>query len=198
MRPYRRKFSNFLIDRQFQIKYMLVTVLLLLAYTFIFVVLLFLPYLLTLSFDYPLDEQAEAARAFLILHNRVWPAIGTVIVVLGALSIFVTHRIAGPVYRIKQALAEIAGGHLDTTVRLRKWDDLQEMARHVNLLAEELHTVVTAMKDEYARLSSHIDELEGQIRAQTLSEASGRELIRRVQESRGKIAETLDRFKLRS
>lgn len=198
MRPYRRKFRNFLIDRQFQIKYMLVTVLLLLAYTFIFVVLLFLPYLLTLSFDYPLDEQAEAARAFLLLHNRVWPAIGTVIVVLGALSIFVTHRIAGPVYRIKQALAGIAGGHLDTTVRLRKWDDLQEMAQHVNLLAEELHTVVTAMKDEYARLTADIDELEGQIQAQTLSEASGRELISRVQESRGKIAATLDRFKLRS
>ena len=56
MRTYRRKFSNFLIDREFQIKYMLVTVLLLLAYTFIFAVLLFLPYLLTLSFDYPLDE----------------------------------------------------------------------------------------------------------------------------------------------
>lgn len=197
MRPYRRKFSNFLIDRQFQTKYLLVTILLLLAYTFIFVMLLFLPYLLTLAFDYPLDEQAEAARILLILHNRVWPAIGTVIVVLGALSIFVTHKIAGPLHRIKQALTEIAGGNLETTVKLRKWDDLQEMAQHVNLLAEELHAVVTTLKDDHERHSAHIDELEGQIRARTLSEASGRELIDRVQASRRKIAETLDRFKLR-
>jgi methyl-accepting chemotaxis protein len=195
MKPYKRR--HYYIDKQFQTKYMLLTILLLLIYTFIFVSIMFAPHMLTLYFDYPLADKAEAARAILLLHRKVWPWIGGVILVLGAFSIFITHKIAGPLYRLKKSLTEVAEGNLDVTVKLRKWDDLQDLAQQVNQLIDELRTFVTALKSDYVMLSEYIMELEREIEAKVITEESGRAIISKVQASRKNIEEALDRFKIK-
>jgi methyl-accepting chemotaxis protein len=195
MKPYKRR--HYYIDKQFQNKYMLLTIILLLIYTFIFVSIMFAPHMLTLYFDYPLADKAEAARVILLLHRKVWPWIGGVILLLGALSIFITHKIAGPLYRLKKSLAEVAEGNLDVTVKLRKWDDLQDLADHVNQLIGELRTFVTVLKGDYDMLSEYIIELEREIDAKVITEESGRAIISKVQASRKNIEETLDRFKIK-
>jgi len=195
MKPYKRR--HYYIDKQFQTKYMLLTILLLLIYTFIFVSIMFAPHMLTLYFDYPLADKAEAARAILLLHRKVWPWIGGVILVLGAFSIFITHKIAGPLYRLKKSLTEVAEGNLDVTVKLRKWDDLQDLADHVNQLIGELRAFVTALKSDYDMLSDYIQELEREIDAKVITEESGRAIISKVQASRKNIEEALERFKIK-
>ena len=67
------KRKNYFIEKKFQTKYLLLSLLLLLSYTFIFIVVIFAPYIFTLYFDYPLSEKNEAARALLLLHGTVWP-----------------------------------------------------------------------------------------------------------------------------
>lgn len=194
MRPYRRR--QFFIDKQFQTKYMLLTILMLLAYTAVFVVIIFTPYILPLHFNLPMEERAEAARVLLILHKNVWPALLLVIPLLGTLSIFITHKIVGPIYRLKKALKEITEGNLDTRVTLRKGDDLQDLAEHVNLLSEELRTFVAALNRDYDTLSGYMEELERQIESRSITEEKGREIIQRVNASRKNIEETLERFKI--
>lgn len=195
MKPYKRR--KFFIEKQFQTKYLLLTILLLALYSLIFVALIFLPYILPLHYNTPLTERAEAAEILLILHNRVWPALLVVIMLLGSLSIFISHKIAGPLYRLKKALQEITEGNLDTRVTLRKGDELRDMAEHINHLAEELRTFVTALKNDYDLLSTYIGELEKQIETRMISEESGREIIEKVNISRKNIHEALDRFKIK-
>jgi methyl-accepting chemotaxis protein len=191
-----QKRRNYYIEKRFQTKYLLLTLLLLLTYTSIFVIILFAPYILTLYFDNPLAEKAEASRVLLLLHRKVWPAIGVVILLFGALSIFISHKIAGPLHRLKKSLSLITEGNLDIKVKLRKGDDLKDLAEHVNILVEELRTVVNAFRLDYDLLSDYILEIEHDIKANVFTEESGRKIIKKVQDSRKNIEAALEKFKV--
>jgi methyl-accepting chemotaxis protein len=192
-----QKRRTYYIEKKFQTKYILLTIFLLLTYTFAFIIIIFSPYILTLYFDfYSLSEKAEAARTLLLLHAKVWPGIAGIILLFGALSIFITHKIAGPLYRLKKTISEITKGNLDVKVRLRKRDDLKDLAEHVNMLADELKTFVNTVKADYDLLSEYIFELEREIDAKMLTEESGRALINKVEENKNKIEATLEKFNI--
>jgi methyl-accepting chemotaxis protein len=191
-----QKRRKYYIEKKFQTKYLLLTLLLLLSYTSAFVIILFAPYILTLYFDNPVVEKAEASRVLLLLHRNIWPAIGAVIILFGAVSIFVTHKIAGPLYRLKKSVSLITQGNLDINVNLRKGDDLKDLAEHINILVEELRTVVTALKVDYDLLSDFILDIEREMKENTFSEESGRKMIKKVLHSRKNIEAFLDKFKL--
>lgn len=195
MRPYKRR--NFFIDREFQLKYILLVIFMLLLYTMVFIGTLFIPQLLQLFFDSHLEDQVKAAEILLLYHKHVWPAVFIVIPLFGFFSIFFTHKIAGPAYRLKVRLQELTAWNLDSRVTLRKGDDLQELADCVNLLSDELRDFTAALKGNYDTLSNHIDEIQEQILSGTISEESGSELINRLSASRKSIAETLERFRIK-
>ncbi len=192
MRNYNRR--KFFIDRKFQLKYILLVIFMLLLYTIVFVGMLFIPQLLPLIFNAPTDEQARAAEILLLYHKNVWPAVFVVIPLFGFFSIFFTHKIAGPVYRLKTKLEQMTAWDLDSKVTLRSGDDLQDLADCVNLLSDELQIFTAALKENYKSLSANIDEIEKQIEAGTLNRESGKEIIVSLSFSRKSIAETLARF----
>lgn len=190
------KRRNYFIEKKFQTKYILLTILLLLSYTLMFVTIIFAPYILTLYFDYPLAEKTDAARALLLLHAKIWPWIGGIIIFFGAVSIFISHKVAGPLYRVKKSLDRITEGDLDVVIKLRKWDDMKDLAEHINMLVAELRTFVITLRNDYGLLSEYITELERAIDAKILTEESGREIIRKVQESRKNIENALKKFNI--
>jgi len=190
------KRRNYFIEKKFQTKYILLTILLLLTYTLMFVAIIFAPYMLTLYFDYPLAEKTDAARALLLLHARIWPWIGGIIIFFGTVSIFISHKIAGPLFRLKKSLDRITEGDLDVVIKLRKWDDLKDLAEHINMLVAELRTFVITLRNDYGLLSEYITELERAIDAKILTEESGREIIKKVQESRKNIENALKKFNI--
>jgi methyl-accepting chemotaxis protein len=187
---------NYFIEKKFQTKYILLTVLMLLSFSFLFLVVIFAPYILTLYFDYPLVEKADAARVLLLLDSTIWPWLGGAIVFFGVISVFVSHKVAGPVYRMKKSLSQVAAGDLGVVIKLRKWDDLQDLAEHINELTEELRTFVNTLKNDYNLLSGYIKELEQKIESKALTEESGREIIKKVEERRKNIETTFRKFNI--
>ena len=190
------KRKNYFIEKRFQTKYLLLTMLLLLSYSFIFIVIIFAPYMLTLYFDYPLAEKTEAAKALLLLNGSIWPWIGGSILIFGAISIFISHKVAGPLYRLKKSLIKITEGDLNVVIKLRKWDDLKDLAEHINLLTGELKTFLITLKNDYSLLSEYILDLKREIDAKIITEESGKDLIRKVQESRKNIETALKKFNI--
>ncbi len=53
-------------------------------------------------------------------------------------AILISHRIAGPLVRIKRALAQMRDGDYNVSVILRKHDQLKDVADLINKLAEKL------------------------------------------------------------
>jgi methyl-accepting chemotaxis protein len=55
-----------------------------------------------------------------------------------AVGIFTTHRIAGPVYRIKSDIDRVLSGEAGVRVRLRGRDSFPDLAEKVNQLIERI------------------------------------------------------------
>lgn len=196
MRPYKRR--TFLVDKKFQLKYILLVIVMLIAYTMIFVTTLFLPQILPLAFNSPAEEQVKAAEILLIYHKNVWPAVFLVIPLFGFFSIFLTHKIAGPVYRLKMKLEEMTSWNLDTKLILRNGDDLHDLAECVNQLSDELQLFVADLKSNYDTITAHIDEIRNKIETKELDDNTGRDLLLRLEASKTSIAHTLERFNIQT
>jgi len=194
MIPQKRK--NYFIEKRFQAKYMMLTVLILLVYSLFFVAVIFAPSILKLYLDYPVSVKVDAAQTLLLLDAKIWPWIGAVIALFGIISIFISHMVAGPLFHLKKSLSKVTEGDLNEVIRLRKWDDLKDVAEHVNELTGELRGFVTVLKNDYDLLSGYIADLEYKIENRMLSEEAGKEIICKIQESRKNIEIALKKFNI--
>lgn len=122
----------------------------------------FLPYLIPavkLLMPYTLEERTVAAEQVLALGQAFWPAIAALIVAAAVFSIYLTHRLAGPLYRLEQSARELIQGNLSLRIRLRERDELHELAGLLNEALANLDQSLVEIRDR---------------------ETSGREAIRRA------------------
>ena len=61
-----------------------------------------------------------------------------VLFILAVLTIFLTHRIAGPIFKIKKTIRLISGGQESERVVLRKRDEYKDLAQELNALLDHL------------------------------------------------------------
>ena len=59
-----------------------------------------------------------------------------IFIIMLLFSIVISHRIAGPVYRLEKEMKEIAGGDYSRRIKLRSNDELQEIADGINSILE--------------------------------------------------------------
>jgi HAMP domain-containing protein len=74
-----------------------------------------------------------------------------VILQIALLTIFFSHRIAGPVFRFERILREVAEGRYSATVSLRRTDELQD-------LADALNSAIQATGTRFKALAEAADE----------------------------------------
>jgi len=53
-------------------------------------------------------------------------------------AIYVSHRIAGPIYRIRRDLEQVAAGNYSLRIKLRKTDELKDVADAMNKVIDVL------------------------------------------------------------
>ncbi len=74
-----------------------------------------------------LHLEAEASRDFhRILLLTLLGSLSLLVVAIGFAAIFVTHKVAGPIFKMKRHLAEVTSGKLEVPWPLRKGDELVE------------------------------------------------------------------------
>ncbi len=69
--------------------------------------------------------------------------IGLVVIMV---TLLVSHKIAGPMYRFDSDIKRIADGDLKFRIRIRKGDQFQEVALSLNTMIESLAGRVSAIK----------------------------------------------------
>jgi methyl-accepting chemotaxis protein len=185
---FRKRFYIHSIQR----KYAFLTFLLLASYTFVLAVALFLPPILKLASGSSLEEQAAAAAQFLALSDRLWPAILISVPIFMVVSVWVTHRFAGPVYRLEQSLKQIASGDLGFQVRFRSGDDLQELAVLMNQIIHQQSAVLKTVQSVRQRLL----EIMGQIRSKTVAPEQLNQTLEQIQIQIEQIESLLRQFNL--
>jgi hypothetical protein len=102
------------------------------------IVLVFTPSAIRLLTGAELAELELASQEFLVLHQRIWPAVLFVLVGMFLFTLRFSHRIAGPIYRINTVLQMMLKGEYPNRVTLRKGDHFQSTAELLEALSRQL------------------------------------------------------------
>lgn len=133
MKKYRR--SIFLINKKFQLRFSLYVC------SWLFALSLVYPLIISNLFDYfiryaALDpngpalttlEQTRAELMWLLVFLQI-----VFLAVTFLISIFMSHRIAGPLYKLKKFFEEVRGGKLRQDLYFRENDHFQDLAKEFN------------------------------------------------------------------
>jgi len=127
-----------LIDRKFQVGLAWRMMIAFLAFFLGGLVIVFAPPMYRLATGSTLPELEPAAREFLVLHERVWPA---ALFIFGGVFLYAlvfSHRIAGPIYRINAVLRRMLEGEYPEKVTLRRGDFFHDTAELLESLSQKV------------------------------------------------------------
>lgn len=133
---------------------------------FIFLFSLFSADTLTISYN---NHDLQLGQTPIVLFKKILTAhwiflvIGSIVLVITAM--FLTHRIAGPLFRFEKALDNMLKRRLDDTIFLRSKDEGKELAIKINTFNKDLSL---SLKNIQAH-SEAISELLEQARTKTSS-----------------------------
>ncbi len=159
---------NYLISMKFQLKYVGLILL------FMFVVALLSGYTVyytgwmlmgeKLSNVYPQGRLVAMMRTInTTLMTRMLLVTPFVILI----AVFLSHKIAGPIYRIEKFLKGVSSGDLRARLRLRKYDELQDLAEAINDMTDDLKTRLHKIKGLVNMADLELERLRAVLAKQT-------------------------------
>lgn len=118
-------------------------------------------------------------KLYLIFENvnnqLLWWILGFV-AIIGVISIFVSHKIAGPVYRLEESTKLIASGDLTHRVHLRQGDELGDLQDAFNEMTESLSKMVYKDREVIERLARTGDNLRKKVDEENITKESLEEI----------------------
>ena len=130
------KRSVFLINPSFQLRFSLIVCSIILISTLIYPVIIY-DFFQLVSVSLPeLPENILGAKNNLIFYLIFIQVVITLLTFI--VFIFITHKIAGPLYKLKNHLAKIREGHPITPLTFRNGDHFQDVADEVSLFLETI------------------------------------------------------------
>lgn len=142
------------------------------------------------------EERAVVANDLLTLHARFWPwALGASIVVLIHCfhSLRLMHRVAGPLYRLRNAFPKIADGNLSIRTTLRQDDYLAPEVDLVNQMTTQLQSKINQIKHTQVILA--LDTTRIQELAVAKNDPALMALAKQMEQNLAALKTSLDVFK---
>lgn len=151
--PYKRR--HYFIKKGFQFKFILKFCLIILIGIIFSTGLLFLfsQGTLTSSFQQSrlvIKNTASAILPAVIYTNLI--TLGLITLATIVVTIFISHKIAGPMFRFEKELKEIGEGDLTKNIRLREKDQITDMADSLNKMIGSLHDKVLTIQTDVEHL----------------------------------------------
>jgi methyl-accepting chemotaxis protein len=190
---------NYLIDKEFQFRYMgrIIFGMMIMALIIAFTVY-YTTWARIMDEFYNIPRVAAQFAPLFASVNQTLLLVLVLFVALAALSsLFISHSIAGPIYRFEKTLQAITKGDLTLRVGLRKTDEFKHVADTLNIMMEQLRTTL----NEDQKLIGEMTDV-----TRRLAETSGRAAkdipapvakdLERLEQMLGKLRQSVDRFKL--
>ena len=112
------------------------------------------------------EVREESAAQLRLLFSRLWLPLLINLFCLAGHSVFMSHRIAGPLYEFRRLFGAVRDGNLIVRARLREHNYLRKEAAAINAMAERMETQI-------AESAVHATELRDEVRALRLAVDSG-------------------------
>jgi len=170
--PYKR--THYFIKKEFQFKFILRFCLIILAGVVISTSLVFLFSQGTLTSSFHQSRLVIKNTAVAILPAVIYTnliTLGLISMAAIVVTLFVSHKIAGPLFRFEKEIKEIGQGDLTKKMGLRKKDQITDMADSLNKMTASLHEKVL---DIQTRVEHLIESASQQNASQDLIEELNR------------------------
>ena len=76
-----------------------------------------------------------------------------------AISIYVTHRVAGPIYRFEQTVKRLILGDISVRIKLRENDRLVYLSNLINQMADNMSAAIGDVKKETVEIKEILDKI---------------------------------------
>ncbi|MBF0297512.1 MAG: HAMP domain-containing protein [Oligoflexia bacterium] len=142
-KPYKRYLKNLIINPKFQFKYLLWVnlggIILTILYTIVFYVYIRENYQLLVE----MVDMTDAARNLLYseLNKIIFYLIACAfffLIVITIWGVFISHKVAGPLYKLKKVINEIKNGDVNQRVYFRENDEFKDVATAFNEMLDYL------------------------------------------------------------
>ena len=129
----------------------------------------------TLTSSFVNSKLTIRSTSLAIMPSVIYTTFLTVCVLallVGLLTLLVSHKIAGPMYRFEKDIQRVATGDLKSKIRIRKGDQFHEVAESLNDMVTNLNRNLTPVVKEIRELAEN-DDLPPEIQ-QSISELETR------------------------
>jgi methyl-accepting chemotaxis protein len=194
---YRSQRKIYLIKKSFQLRYVFIVlsfVLLTAVISGITTYLALFPYLSEkLANVYP-----QGRLVVLLRDANVKALLSTLIIIPFAVwfSVVLSHRIAGPWYRLEMILKYLADGDLSQDIHLRRNDEFQSLALSLNTVVQNLREVANDNVKYAAGIDEAISQISQELNREPADIMKIRLMINKVQDIINDLKESLRRHKL--
>ncbi|MEK6714115.1 MAG: methyl-accepting chemotaxis protein [Nitrospirota bacterium] len=196
-RPIFRR-RNYFINRDFQVRFT-IKFLIVIVIEAILAIGLFL-YLsrgtLTTGFigsDFRIARTSEFFLPTLLVSNLI--IIGITAIIGIAVMVYMSHRIAGPLYRFEKILTDIGKGDLTQRFKLRDNDQLSELSESITELTTTMDKRISDIKLRAHDLAGLLQEIQTTVPSKPSDSKERENLLREVSENIQALEEVVNYFK---
>lgn len=155
---HKRLLRNFLINKEIQLKIVLINLLYILLIIIITLAVLLSPILYDMFISNNIDIQYKAAQNFLMLMKHLVPAVCVMFILTFIHQIIFSHRFLGPLINFGHTFNKISDGDFTRNILLRKGDFLQEESEKINEINDSLAKHIDDIKNGHEKLILAIEK----------------------------------------
>jgi hypothetical protein len=89
------------------------------------------------------DQQTRLIHRQQVMIESLVGGLALMVVLIGMFGIYFTHKVAGPVFKMKRLLKQVGDGHLHVDARLRKGDELVDFFETFTQMVQGLRQMET-------------------------------------------------------
>jgi methyl-accepting chemotaxis protein len=197
MGKHRRR--QFFIDKEFQGRYIFSAFISIIVGSVVFTLLIGFFSSNTLSIVYE-NYQLRLGATPSMLMNRVFSAQWLFIllggVFVGVIVLFMSHRIAGPFYRIEKTLEKMKAGDLSVVIRLRKRDEGKMVGEKINEFNDMLSNRLGYLQQISENIQERCDSLAAEDNGKGLNELQA-EGLKEISQLNRSCLDRIGEFKLK-
>lgn len=101
---------------------------------------------------------------------QIFFSVAGLLVVVGVISMYMSHRIAGPLYRLKKYFQELSKGDLSFEMRVRKGDELGDVVDEFNAMVRGLKTAVVGDRQRVNEVKQSVQKILAAVNKGSLTE----------------------------
>lgn len=152
----KRMRRQYYIYREIQLKYIRLTLLLMLLVCTVIAYTIYETSWGMLVKKLPIPPEIKANYSF--FNTTLILRLLLLVPVIVVATIYLSHRVAGPVFHMEREIGKIAGGDLTRRIVLRKNDDLKKLAGEINEFIRQVDEHLSAIKADMFTLRRSIDK----------------------------------------